>query len=264
MKHALLLLFAILLAGADAPQPAIPYFAFVRDVRVSQPDRQNFFVLDLALWNHSRYDLGDLRLYDGTTPVRHAISQQSAGASTEQVSARILNLGSVVGHTEFDVDASQISEYDRINLLIDAKDFVATATVFGESEPGQASAELARDTIFDFSSQHLGSNFVLKLPSSSFRYVQVRPSSGIRPRQVKSAKIANLREQQAMWVSAGTCGTPRQREAATMIAVQCQRTSLCSVCCFRSIPARSTFTARSASKIPKVFNWSGVRSAGFA
>jgi hypothetical protein len=47
MKHALLLLFAILLAGADAPQPAIPYFAFVRDVRVSQPDRQNFFVLDL-------------------------------------------------------------------------------------------------------------------------------------------------------------------------------------------------------------------------
>jgi hypothetical protein len=218
MKHATLLLFGFLLAGADPPQPAIPYFAFARDVRVSQPDRQNYFVLDLALWNHSRRDLGDLRLYDGTTPVPYAISQQNAAVSTEQLSAKILNLGDVSGHTEFDVDASEIAEYDRISLVSDAKDFVATATVFGESEPGKPPAELARDTVFDFSSEHLGSNFVLKLPSSSFRYIHVRLSSGIRPQQIKSVTIANLREQQAAWVSAGTCGTPRQEQHATVIA----------------------------------------------
>src|SRR5579864_8158345 len=136
----LALSFLLLLLAADAPvrpEAAIPYFTNIRDIHVAQPDRQNYFVVDEELWNHSRPDLGDLRLYDGTSPVQYAISEQRAGVSSEEVDARILNLGSVSGHTEFDVDAAGIAEYDRIRLRLDAHDFVATASVSGGNAPGK-------------------------------------------------------------------------------------------------------------------------------
>jgi Protein of unknown function (DUF3999) len=218
MRQAVLLLLAFLFVGADAHGPAITYFAMVRDVHITQPDRQNFFVVDLGQWNHSRSDLGDLRLYDSGAPVQYTIVQQSAAVSSEEVNAKVLNLGRVAGHTEFDLDVNGIAEYDRIRLRIDAKDFVATAFVFGESEPGQPSIALEHSTLFDFSGEHLGSSTLLKLPSSSSRYLHVRLSPGIRPQQVKGAAISNLREQQASWVRAGFCGTPRQQPPVTVIA----------------------------------------------
>jgi hypothetical protein len=62
MKKGLILLSFLAFAASDPPQPAIPYFSNVRDVHIAQSDRQNFFIVDEELWNHSRPDLGDLRL----------------------------------------------------------------------------------------------------------------------------------------------------------------------------------------------------------
>ena len=115
MRYVASLILAMLaLAGAGPPEAAIPYFAIVRDIHISQASRQNFFIVDVALWNHSRPDLGDVRLYDDRLPVQYFIAEQSAGISSEEVEARILNLGRVAGHTEFDLDANGIAEYDRI------------------------------------------------------------------------------------------------------------------------------------------------------
>ena len=61
---------------------------------------------------------------------------------------------------------------------------------------------------------------MLKLPPSSFRYLHVRLSSGILPQQVKSASIANLREQQASWTKAGSCAAPRAKQRTTEIACE--------------------------------------------
>ena len=119
--------------GASPPEPAIPYFSNVRDVHISEPDRQNFFIVDEEMWSHSRPDLGDLRLYDGESQVQYALSEQRAGISSEEVAAKILNLGSVSGHTEFDLDTQDLAEYDRIRLRLDARDFVAKASVSGGS-----------------------------------------------------------------------------------------------------------------------------------
>src|SRR5206468_1710942 len=93
----LLLLFGTP-GAASRPEAAIPYFTNVREVRIAEPGRQNFIVVDEELWNHSRPDLADLRLYDQGTAVQYALSEQRAGVSSEEASAKILNLGTVAGH----------------------------------------------------------------------------------------------------------------------------------------------------------------------
>jgi hypothetical protein len=219
MKPICLLLLFAALAVSNTPEPAIAYFSNMREVHVVQPDRQNFFIVDEEIWNHSRSDLGDLRLYSGDSPVQYLLSEQRAGISSEEVEAKILNLGSVAGHTEFDLDAEKLSTYDRIRLRLDAKDFVAAASVAGGNTLGEKSATtLTPSTLYDFTSQQLGSNFVLKLPPSSFRYLHVKLSSGILPRQVKGAAIFNLREQQASWTKTGSCSAPQQNQRTTVIA----------------------------------------------
>jgi hypothetical protein len=214
-----LLLGFIVAAAPSRPEPAVPYFTNLRDVHISQPDRQNFFIVDEELWNHSRPDLADLRLYDAGTPVQYSLSEQRAGTSAEEADAKILNLGSVAGHTEFDLDVQGIAEYDRIRLRIDAHDFVATATVSGGSAPGKATeVQLTPSTLYDFSKEQLGSNFELKLPPSSFRYLHIRLSVGIRPEQVKSAGIFNLRERQASWTKVGSCSSPQTNGRLTVVS----------------------------------------------
>jgi hypothetical protein len=220
MRLAASLLLALLLGKTiPVPEPAISYFSTVRDVQIAQSDRQNFFIVDAQIWGNSRPDLGDLRLYDGESPMQYALSEHRAGISSEEVEAKILNLGTVSGHTEFDLETEGLAEYDRIRLRLDARDFVAKASVSGGSAPGKASeVELAPSTLYDFAKEHLGSNSQLKLPPSSFRYLHIRLSPGILPHQVKGATIANLREQQAYWTKAGSCAAPQAKPRKTEIA----------------------------------------------
>jgi hypothetical protein len=212
----LLLIFADL---PTRPEAAIAYFSNVRDVRIAQPDRQNFFTVDEELWTHSRLDLGDLRLYSGESPVEYSIAEQRAGTSSEEVEAKILNLGSVAGHTEFDLDARELPEYDRIHLKLAARDFVATASVSGGDEPGKAAnVHLPPSTLYDFTKEQLGSNSQLKIPISSFRYLHVSFSAGVRPQDVKGATIFNVREQQANWTRITACSAPQQNKRTTVIS----------------------------------------------
>jgi len=217
LAASLFLLF-LLADGPNPPEPAISYFSNVREIHVAQPDRQNFFIVDEELWRYSRPDLGDLRLYDGETPVQYELSEQRAGISSDEIEAKILNLGSVSGHTEFDLDTAGLAEYDRIQLRLDAHDFVGAASVSGGSAPGKASeVELPSSTLYDFTKEQLGSNSLLKLPASSFRYLHIRLSPGIRPEQVKGATIWNLHEQKASWTKAGSCEAPQQKQRKTQI-----------------------------------------------
>lgn len=218
MRLAACLCLIVLLA--DIPtrlEPDIRYFTNIREVQIAEPGGQNFFVVDEELWAHSRPDLADLRLYDGGSPVPYAIFEQRGGISSEQVEARIFNLGSVSGHTEFDLDTNALPEYDRIGLRLEAHDFVATASVSGGNELGKAEVELTPSTLYDFTKEQLGSNSQLKIPTSSFRYLHIKLSAGIDPQQVKGATIYNLREQQARWAKIGSCAVPEQKPHLTLI-----------------------------------------------
>ena len=213
---AFLLLFSF--SSSTAPETAIPYFTNVRDVEVSQPDHQNYLVVDEEIWAHARPDLADLRLYDGDVQVQFALSEQYGGVSTEQQEGKILNLGSIAGHTEFDIDVGAITEYDRVHLRLDAKDFVATASVAGLNALGQGpTTELGSSTLYDFTREALGSNSMLKMPTSSFRYLHIKLSPGIHPQQVKGATVSNLHEKQAGWTNVGSCAPPEQELRSTVI-----------------------------------------------
>lgn len=93
-----------------------------------------------------------------------------------------------------------------------------TAALAGSNELGTKPAtELPAATLYDFSREALGSNFVLKLPASSFRYLHVRLTPGISPQQVQSAAVYNLQETKAIWTSVGSCSAPSQKQRSTVI-----------------------------------------------
>lgn len=256
MKPALLFLFLVF-AGPNPPEASLAFFTNLREVQVSQPGRQNFFVVDEEIWDHVRPDLGDLRLYDGDSPVQYFLSEQRAGVSPEEVEAKILNLGSVAGHTEFDLDAEGIAAYDRIRLRLDTKDFVVTASVAGSNTLGQgATTDLTPSTLYDFTSEKLGSNSVLKLPPSSFRYLHIKLTGGIRPQQVKAATIYNLREQQAAWTKIGSCAAPQQKQRATVIVCDVPEMVPLNRILFQVAPSQTNFR-----RTVTVENANGVQEA---
>jgi hypothetical protein len=213
-------LFAWIVAfgAAETPEPSISYFTNVRDIRVSQPGLQNYFAVDEEVWNRARPDLADLRIYDGESQVQYALSEQRGGISTHEEPARILNLGSVGGLTEFDLDMGQIAEYDRIQLDLEAKNFVVTASIAGSNElGGKTETQMPPATLYDLTREELGSNRMLKLPASSFRYLHLRLSAGIVPAQIKGASVYNLLETKAVWTSVGSCSKPSQNTHTTAI-----------------------------------------------
>jgi len=214
-------LFAILIAlAAPAADPEIAYFTNVRDIRIAAPDRQNYFVVDDEIWQHANPDLSDLRLYDGSSQVGYALSEQRPGVSSQKSEARILNLGTAGGNTDFDLDIGEFSEYDRVRLRLDAKDFVATAFVNGKNSlTEKESTDLGSSSLYDFTREALGSNSVLKVPTTSFRYLHVRiaPGANVPAKQVKAAAVYNLREQKATWTKFGSCGAPQQQKHSTVI-----------------------------------------------
>jgi hypothetical protein len=212
-------LLAFVLAAPRESQPSPAYFTNVRKVTPGASGRQNYIVIDEDIWNHSRKDLADIRLYDSRgAQVPYFLNEQRGGIFSEEQPAKILNLGSIKGHTEFDVAAVEIADYDRIRLQLDAKNFVTTAAVEGINAAGQSrGTKLGSFTLYDFSRENLGSNSVLKLPPSSFPYLHVRLSSGVIPAQVKGATIYNLQEKQSAWTDVGVCHPSEQKEHSTIL-----------------------------------------------
>jgi hypothetical protein len=218
------LLLIVALAAPITPEPEISYFSNIRDIHSSQTGLQNYFAVDEEIWNRARPDLADLRIYDGDSQVQYALREQRGGMASQEAATKILNLGSVDGRTEFDLDmldlsSGQTGEYDRIRLNLDARDFVVTASVAGSNELGAKTAtQLPPATVYDFTREELGSNPVLKLPPSNFHYLHVKLSAGISPTQVKGASVYNLQETKAVWTSVGSCSAPSQIARTTVIA----------------------------------------------
>jgi len=101
---------ALAFAGTGDPEPSLAYFARVRDVTISSPDRQNYLMVDQYVWGHSREDLGDLRLYDGVSQVPYELKAEQASTASHESEAKILNLVRRGDHTEFDLDVSPATE----------------------------------------------------------------------------------------------------------------------------------------------------------
>ncbi len=216
----------LILCGFAFAQPVVApvreYLRYTRDVTIGQPGKQNYFVVDAAIWAHSRADLSDVRLYGREVQVPYALSEEQGASSTVEREARILNLGVRGGRTEFDLDIGGEAEYNQVHLHLKATNFVASATADGRdalgAPGGRAGRKLSTSTLYDFSREGLGNNFALRVPLATFRYLHVSITPAISPRDITGASTSAQREAQARWISAGRCHSPEQVSRTTRIA----------------------------------------------
>jgi len=206
LKYRLTVAMLALSAAAAAYDAAIPYFARSRTVTVDATAAQSYLIVDSDVWKFARPDLSDVRLYAGESQLPYALVKRRGGSSAEETSAKVLNLGSVAGHTEFDLDVSVLAEYDQVRLQQGAKNFINRAQVEGRKAlKDRSGVNLGSSTLYDFTAEGLGSNSNLKFTVASFPYLHVRLASGIRPDQVKGAYLSNFSETKAAWSDAGQC-----------------------------------------------------------
>jgi len=197
---------SVALFGAFTYDAGIPYFSRTRIVTIASPDKRNVIALDADIWKYARPEFPDLRIYDGQSKVPYALVRENGGSKTQESEAKLLNLGSVGGHTEFDLDTGGAAEYDRVRLQIDTKNFINSAQVEGRRALNDGlGTRLGGSTLYDFSKEGLGANSVMKFASASFPYLHVRLAPGIQPDQVKGAYLASFQETKAAWTSAGSC-----------------------------------------------------------
>ncbi|SPE45790.1 conserved exported hypothetical protein [Candidatus Sulfotelmatobacter sp. SbA7] len=213
----------LILCGFAFAQPVVApvreYLRYTRDVTISQPGKQNYLVVDAAIWARVRPDLSDLRLYDGAVQVPYALSEEQASSSTVEREARILNLGVRDGRTEFDLDIGGEAEYNQVHLRLKATNFVVSATADGrDALTGSAGRKLSTSTLYDFSREGLGNNFALRVPLATFRYLHVSITPAISPREITGASTSAQHEAQARWISAGRCHSSEQVSRTTRIA----------------------------------------------
>src|ERR1700676_611640 len=212
-----LALCSIALAQSIAGGPVREYFRYTRDIAISQPGKQNYLVVDAAMWAHTRASLSDVRLYDREGQVPYALSEEQASSSTQVREARILNLGVRNGRTEFDLDVCDEAEYNHVQLRVKATNFVATATADGRDAVVGTGRKLSTSTLYDFSREGLGNNFELHLPLATFRYLHVIITPAISPREIAGASTSVHHESQAKWISAGQCHSSEQVGRTTHI-----------------------------------------------
>src|SRR5947209_3363097 len=115
-----------LAALAILASASISYFKYSREVHSGGSRHQSYFAVDETLWQHARPDLSDLRLYAGSE-IPYAITVERGGSETERKEIRVLQPSAVGGKTQFLLDMSGVPEYDRIELRLAARNFVAHA-----------------------------------------------------------------------------------------------------------------------------------------
>ena len=214
MKARVLLLALALLAPEGTE-----HFSNTRAVTVKDTGHQNYVVVDADIWQYSRPDLADIRLYSaGGDEVAYAIKEQR-GSGTSESTMPPLELGRRNNQTEFAVDLSSVREYDRITLQLKTHDFVGHAHVFGSNDLHAAQpTDLGAYTIYDFTKEKLGSNFTLKLPLSRFQYLRIQLSDPVVPEDVGGVNIAKQEEEKIGWLDLGIKPTITKKGKDTQIS----------------------------------------------
>ncbi len=189
-------LLALVLLGASS---SIAFFKYQRPVETSGTG-QNYVTLDDSVWSHSRADLGDLRLYNGQTEVPYALLAEHGSQQHEHKEVSVLQQSVVGGKTQFLIDMSSVAEYDHVDLRLGAKDFVAHFRVEGQDDlHGTQWAALGDSILYDLSREHLGSNFMLRLPRSTYKYLRVTVDGPVKPADILGAISELHEERKPLW-----------------------------------------------------------------
>jgi hypothetical protein len=194
MKICMGLLAVVLWAG-----PPVSYFKYQRPVETTGAG-QHYFVVDETVWEHARPDLGDLRLFAGQTETPYTLEVERGSLEQDHQELKVLQQSTVGGKTQFLIDMSGIAEYDHVSLELSARDFVAHAQVEGQDDlHGRQWASLGDTILYDLSKENLGSNTMLRLPRSTYRYLRVTIDGPVKPVDVTGATSEVHQEEEPVW-----------------------------------------------------------------
>ena len=200
-----------LLAALLAASSSISYFNYQRQIEAMNSSGQHYAVVDETIWQHARPDLDDLRIYSAEKEIAYRLTIEQGSSETEQKQCRVLQPGTVGGKTQFLLDMSGIPEYDRIELKLGTKNFVAHARVEGEDDPhGTKWAVLGTTTLYDLSDERLGHNSTLQIPLTTYKYLRVTVDSPVKPSEVQGGTAGITRAQKAVWRDLS--GDPKQTQ----------------------------------------------------
>ncbi len=192
--------FLGLLAAILAANISFSYFKYERPVEPAKSSGEHCVVVDETLWKHARPDLGDLRIYSQQAEIPYKFITESGGTETEQKHLRVLQPGVVGGKTQFLLDMSGVQEYDRIELRLARKDFVAHARVEGQDDPhGGRWADLGTTTLYDLSTEKLGRNSTLQVPVANYKFLRITVDRPVKPGDVEGGTAGVTRAQKAVW-----------------------------------------------------------------
>jgi len=216
-----ILALAAATAAAQESGGDVAYMRYVRPVFIEAPGRQAYGVVDETTWNHARGDLGDVRLRAGDDqPVPFALRTRGATDGVQELRARILQSGRLREQTRFWIEIPDaVREYDRVRLELRTRNFVAAARVEGaDDESSRDWIRLGEHSLFDFSGERLGSNTVLQLPPTRFRYLRVTLPGEVRPDDIVAAHVPVSRRQDAHWLDLAVVPAPREEGTRTVFA----------------------------------------------
>lgn len=200
-----------LLAVFLAASPSVSYFKYRRQVQAINSSGQHYLVVDETFWRHARPDLADLRMHAAEREIPYQLTIESGSLETEQKQFRVLQPALIGGKTQFLLDMSGVSEYDRVNLKLATKNFVAHARVEGQDDPhGARWALLGTTTLYDLADEKLGHNSTLQIPLSAYKYLRVTVDSTVKPPDVESGTAGVTRAQKAVWRELNS--EPRQEQ----------------------------------------------------
>jgi len=194
-----------------ATSPAISYFKYERQIETASATGQHYVVVDETVWPHALPNLDDLRLYSAGKEIPYARRTMWGSRETEQKIVRLLQPGTLGGKTQFILDMSGVSEYDRIILTLKTKNYVAHARVEGQDDShGKQWANLGTTTLFDLSEEKLGRNSTLQIPVSTYKFLRVTVDGPVKPSEVQGGTAGIERAQEAAWRDLGS--EPKQTQ----------------------------------------------------
>ena len=198
--------------------PAVSYFKYRRHSEPTTSTGQHYIVVDESFWLHARPDLSDIRMYANEKEIPYQLTIESGGVETEQKQFRVLQPASASGKTQFVLDMSGVPEYDRINLKLTTKNFVAHARVEGQDDlHGKHWALLGTTTLYDLTDEKLGDNSTLQIPLSAFKYLRVTVDSTVKPADVESGTAGVTRAETAVMREVGSVAKQEQQGKDTVL-----------------------------------------------
>ena len=213
MRAGLGLLTLLLFAG-----PSVSFFKYERVAPAPNTPGQHYVVVDEAVWQHARPDLGDLRLYSGGGEIGYSLDVERGSAEIEQREVRVLQPAVIGGKTQFLLDMSGVGEYDRVALRIATKNFLGHARVSGQDDPhGSRWALLGTTTLYDLSAERLGHNGTLQIPRATYNYLEVVIDNSVKPSEVLGATAGITRSEKAVWRSIGSVPTITKQGKDTVL-----------------------------------------------